>query len=241
MSSLMRNVLYISVFFALSISAFSQTKDDIPTTIQKGVLTEAQRKHAKIWADQEYSLIEFPLKDDVRAYIGEPFSSYLFSREKPGKEVDYVKFLSCEADVIVLGAIGNRVSQLTSGSPIVFSDLDINVSNVLMNRSKRPIAAQQKIVLTTAGGAVELDGRVLRVIVEHQNPLVVGGEYVLFLKYEPKAETFVLSSFRGIFRIQNGSVKASYFSDTNDFGKRDEVVDLILKTTKTRSCKTPVM
>lgn len=237
----MRNLASVLLFLALSLSAFSQTKDDVPTIIQKGVLTETQRKHARIWTPQEDWPIRVPPDEDSTMYIGEPFSSYLFSREKPGKEVDYVKFLGCEADVIVLGTIGSRVSQLTSGSPIVFSDLDINVSNVLMNLSKRPIAAQQKIVLTTAGGAVKLDGRIIRVIVEHQNPLVVGGEYVLFLKYEPKAETFVLSSFRGIFRIQNGSVKASYFSDTNDFGKRDEVVDLILKTTKTLSCKTAAM
>ncbi len=228
------SALLILVF---SISALSQTKDDAPTVVQSGVMTDAQRKHSKIWADQEYGRLSFPLVEDILIYIGEPFASGYFSGGKPGKEADYIQFLGCEADVVVLGTIGSRVSQLTGGSPIVFSDLDIDVSNVLMNRSKRSIAAPQKIVLTTAGGAVKLDGRVIRVIVERQNPLIVGGEYVLFLKYEPKAETFVLSSFRGIFRIQNGLVKASYFSDTNDFGKRDDVLSMVSGTVKALSCE----
>jgi hypothetical protein len=235
----MRNFLFAFLFITLTISAFSQTKDDVPTILRKGVLTENQRRHAKIWANQEDWLKRFPPNEDVLIFVGEPFASGHFSGGKPGKEVDYVRFLGCESDAIVLGTIGSRVSQLTGGSPIVFSDLGISIGKVLMDRSKRSLAAQGKIVLTTTGGAVELDGRVIRVIVEHTNPLVVGGEYVLFLKYEPKAETFVLSSFRGIFRIQNGIVKASYFSDTNDFGKRDDVLSMISETVKNLSCGLP--
>ena len=109
-----------------------------------------------------------------------------------GDELHELKTLVYNADAIVLGIPRRRVSALTDSHQFIFSDYEVSVSQVYLD--KRPsLSAGQQIVVTRPGGVTLLAGQAIRAI-EPEFPLFhLNEQYIFFLHFDSSTGAFVLN------------------------------------------------
>lgn len=154
------------------------------TPVQEGVVTERQRRHGRIY--RGYGGPRRRLRDliasqgDVEARREIGFLPNLsLSRQ------DALSYLSCKADVIVVGTVRSKSSQLIEDGTFVFTDYELTVEDILKNNSASPIEQRGDITVTRSGGAIRLNGHIVRAIDYNNEPLGVGERYLLYLLYVP--------------------------------------------------------
>jgi hypothetical protein len=206
---------------------------DEPTVVQKGVMTEKQRRHSKEFENREIPSIDADKDRDAGVYIEmEP-------EQLPDKSIvrnadDYLRALTCAniTDLVVVGKIGKKSSQLTENARFVFTDYDLGVLEVLKSPIDFDMPVDKQITITDPGGAVKVDGRVISVIINREQPLLASGRYLLFLHRLKGSDSYRLIGERGIFGIYDNQVKPSYynFREKSGYG---EVLQKIRSTTLT--------
>lgn len=209
-------VIGIAVFRAQFQGSGSQAqtvaKEEQPTFIREGQMTEKQKQHSKLFKNygdvtrgkklRELSLAgEVNLLREKGAEILTP-SSYLSPR-------DYMGLLACHADAVVLGVVEDKSSQLTEDGSFLFTDYEFKPEEVLKSNPYDPLQVNFEITVTRTGGLAILNGHLVRAIDEVQKPLRVGGRYLLFLRYIPATRAYrSLGSTSGddSFEIVNRSI-----------------------------------
>jgi hypothetical protein len=161
-----------------------------PTVIQEGMMTEKQKKHAKLFKrygtlTRGKKLTDSTSSADVNVAIDIP--------DNPRPRVfdlnTYLHGLACKADAIVVGVVKSKSSQLTEDKSFTFSEYDIEIQELLKNNSASPLEANGHITLARPGGAVMLQGRILRAVDRSERPLQ-NGRFLLFLQYIPETGAY---------------------------------------------------
>ena len=187
------------------------------TPIKKGVMTKQQKEHSKL-------LETNPDGAKLTTLAGQsPARNGLWVKEGPGipelktqidpnsnaapqSQFDVLEGLVSNADLIVVGVVRNKSSQLTESETAIFTDYDIKVDQVLKDSSESRGQPKTNIVFTHLGGAVSLDGRTISYTPPDELLLWPSGRYLLFLKVIPATGAYQLSSEYGAFQLLRGGI-----------------------------------
>lgn len=196
----------------------NQVQQDEPTVVKKGQVTEKEREYSKEYKKQ-YSdhkarrlseVVEFSKRkgntQEIKVIIGEPDVVSIDDKPLP-TESEFLRGLSCKADVIVLGSVKNKVAHLLDDETFVFTEYEFSVQDILKNNSASPIGINSNIQVTRPGGLIKLDDQVIRAEDLSYEPLQKNKEYLLFLRFVPLANGYVVSSPDGDFILENKSFK----------------------------------
>ncbi len=118
----------------------------------------------------------------------------------------WLRTLASNTDVIVIGRLRHRTSALIDTGDFVFSDYQLQVESVLLDRG-RGLNAGQTIVVARAGGFVRQGDWVFRGIDPEFHLFQEGERYLLFLTLLPDSNTF-LARASGSFLLKGGKVRS---------------------------------
>lgn len=196
-------VLTTLVVFRQQAQDKSKLQDDDATPIQKEVMTEKQKKHSKLYSSDEPAKNLLTGTKDVLIIVQFPWEA----KKEISSQADFLKDLSCRAGAIVTVTVQSKASQLTENSQFVFTDYTLQIKSALKNTSGADLQPSGSITLTTPGGAVKIENRIIKVVVKSNKRLKVGDDYLLFLDYLPDSDSFKISSLEGMFRISDDEIE----------------------------------
>jgi hypothetical protein len=191
-----------------------------PTPVQRGVMTERQKAHSKlfdvnpgrkkltanegqspepdgVWVKQGPGLPELP-------YPGGSNSGAVIQPQ--GDNGPTLQELVTKADLILVGVVQDKSSQLTKSETAIFTDYDISVEKVLKDSSGTSSQPRPNIVFTHLGGAVLFEGRILSFTPPDELILQQGSHYLLFLNLIPSTRAYQLSNDYGAFHLARGQM-----------------------------------
>ena len=220
-------------------------KEEYPTFIQEGQMTDKQKQHSKIFKNygdvtRGKKIRDLSLSGDVNL-IREKGSEIL----TPSSSLrlnDYLSLLACHADAVVVGVIENKASQLTEDGTFLFTDYGFTPEEVLKSNPYDPLQVNLEITVTRTGGLAMLNGHIVKAIDETQKSLRVGGRYLLFLRYIPATRAYrSLGSTSGddSFEIVNSSVNQvsdRHAPQDSRKGDKESFLGIVREVTK-RSCQ----
>lgn len=171
----------------------ANASQDEATSVQEGAMTERQRKHSRLFELRGGKRLEehAPASEDVNFGHEVPFR---LTAPFPGTR-KYMQDLACESDAVIVGTVRSKTSQLTEGGTNIFTDYELTVEEVM--KSNAPLRVDDDITVTRFGGAVRLNGRLLRVDADTELPLKVGKRYLLFIKSVPETGAYRSATFTG--------------------------------------------
>ncbi len=185
-------------------------KSDEPTPIQEGMSTEKQKQHGKLFKGYADTTGGKKIRDlvgergdvELGREIGDVMIPSSFNLH------NYLQRLSCQADAIIAGTVKSKSSQLTEDGSFLFTDYEIVPENILKTNSATPIVVNNVITVTRTGGAVKLNGHTVRAVDYSQKPLIIGDQYLLFLRFIPAtgAYTYVSNWGEDSFKIQGTQI-----------------------------------
>lgn len=120
---------------------------------------------------------------------------------------NFLKDLSCKADAIVLGSVKSKSAHLTEDETFVYTEYEFSVEDVLKNNSLSPVEINNNVQVTRPGGLIKLDNQMIRVEDKSYEPLQIKKRYLLFLRFVPSANGYIVSDVKGDFLLENDSVK----------------------------------
>jgi hypothetical protein len=168
------------------------------TPVEEGAMTEKERKHGQLFKGYEDVTKGKKLREimdktggdvSVGRLIGNMIVPTSFSLDQ------YISDLTCKADVVVIGKLKKKASQLNGEGTFTFTEYEINVEEVLKNHAADPIQANGNLTVVRSGGSIKLNGRIVTATDFAERPLEKGGRYLLFLRFVP--ETGAYRSFSG--------------------------------------------
>lgn len=177
------------------------------TPVQEGVMTEKQKKHSQRFKGYDdvtkgkklREIMERTGNDvNVGRLVGNMIVPNAFNLPQ------YLQDLTCKADLIVIGKLKGKASQLNEEGTFTFTEYEISVDEVLKNNPAAPIKAN-KLTVVRSGGTISLDGHNVTATDFSEKPLEKGGRYLLFLKFIP--ETGAYSSLNGGSNLSDDSFR----------------------------------
>jgi hypothetical protein len=227
MKNRIRIVLGVSLIFATFLFAFiilkpqaqdrNQQQDDPPTPIQLGVISEKQKRNSK--------LFETPPNQSRKNLIGNLKKSPLgFTVLYPGDEnlgidsrflpplTEFIKRSTCEADIVLIGSVLGKSSQITEDLKAVFTDYEISVNSVIFKKSNLEGNILPSITVTRLGGSILIDKSRIDYIVKSQKRFKVGMTYLLFLNYLPHSDSYKTVNRESVFSINGDKIRR--YNDT---------------------------
>ncbi len=109
------------------------------------------------------------------------------------------------SDLVIIGYPQHRESELTQEGSFVFSDYSVWISTIYKNDKKYQILPGSSIVITRAGGMVDIKGKKIHGIVPGFPLFRLGGQYIMCLRYIPESGSFLLPP-GGSFWIDDNNV-----------------------------------
>jgi hypothetical protein len=183
------------------------------TPVQRGLLTEKQRRHSKLYNFYKErnnrakisDLVEQVNRDVVQIDFYVPLLP-LLEPETPEK---YFEELAQASDAVIRGIVTSKASQLTEDDTFIFTDYEVMVIEVLKKNGFTPLDAGAIITVTRPGGKVLVDGVIIKVIEHSFAPLPVNNhDVVLFLKARPETGTFESAAPTGSFELDGSVLRA---------------------------------
>jgi hypothetical protein len=166
-----------------------------PTPVQEGLLTDKEKAHSKIY-EKEYGWRKAQRLRDLRG-AGEIQVTILEPTipDDPNApaltDTEFLVKMSCQADALVIGTVQNKSSQLTEDGKFAFSQYGLHVNEILKNNNgATALTLNSDLEITRPGGAIRLNGRVIRVADESFPRLEVGAQYLVFLKFIPATGSY---------------------------------------------------
>ena len=167
-----------------------KSSDDKATPVKLGVMTERQRQHSKLFTGRSVS------GKKITDHVGRHIVITIGSEEgsaTAGSSVsldDLLQSRTCESDLVVVGDIIEKESQLTEDATFIFTDYTVKIQQVLKKDSFQPEAFDE-VTVTRGGGRVELNGQEIEVREHEAEPLRIGHRYLLFLKRIPETGAYL--------------------------------------------------
>ena len=180
--------LVISIIFAFTIKQEAQIgiQKETATPVRKGVMTNRQREHSKLYSDRRVNsrkLTDFrgdEAQGEVNVTSGQEYGSFDFSARPTPNE--YIRDQACDADLIIFGKATAKESQLTPEETYIFTDYTFSVDKLLKDDRSQYLGSLKESVVTRGGGRVKLDGREITFNDNSFKRILIGGNYLLFLK-----------------------------------------------------------
>lgn len=178
--------LSVAVQFQSGKAKLTQDSDP-PTPIQEDLMGDKQKKHSKIYKGTSWYTKGKKIKDLISdkgdLNISAPLLDFIKRPTPPFNE--FLRQQTCGADAVVLGVVNNKNSQLIEDGTFIFTDYDISVREVLKDNQAAPVRQGDEITVTRLGGAIKLNGHIVRATDPSMGPLRVGETYLLYLKFLP--------------------------------------------------------
>ena len=175
------------------------------TPIQEGVMTEQQKQHSKLYERSGRRNLRNYGKS-ITVVITLPFVEA--DNEKPPSTIDkLLQSITCDADVVVVGTVTSKTSQLTEDGSFVFTDYEVQIQETVKNKLSAPIQPSLSITVTRPGGAVNLNGKILTVTDKSFQPLEVGKVYLLFLQKVSSTGAYRTVNNEGSFELNQNHVR----------------------------------
>lgn len=119
---------------------------------------------------------------------------------------EFLRDMTCSADVVVVGSVKNKSSQLTEDEDFIFTDFEIVVEQVLKSHSAAPLQPDANITVTRPGGKMSLDGQLVEAIDLSFKPFEINQRYLLFLKFIPATGGYEAVNSLGSFQLRGNKV-----------------------------------
>ncbi|HXU36073.1 MAG TPA: hypothetical protein VN937_06885 [Blastocatellia bacterium] len=182
------------------------------TPVEVGVLSASERIHSGLYTDYKQrnsnATID-ELLDVARSstkivkldfYVG---LGFLMEADKPER---FFGELARSSDAIVRGRVTNKVSQLTEDDGFVFTDYNVEITEVLKDNVTAPLGAS--ITVTYPGGKVLLDGVIVKARDHYFEPLPLNREVVLFLQSVKETGAYKPTAYSGSFQLDGVKLRA---------------------------------
>jgi len=192
-----------------------QTELPDATPVSFGVLTEKQRVHSKLYSYyrelrgtmDSISELAAHNKGKCRTVQTQVFTP-LGPLPKPDNPEHYFGQLARESDAIVRGKATRKSSQITEDDTFIFTDYDLQVSEVLKDNPTAPLSQGITITVTRPGGKVLIDGMIAKANDDSYAPLPLNGnEVLLFLKFIPESGAYRATRPTATFELDGSSVR----------------------------------
>jgi hypothetical protein len=175
------------------------------TPVQVDAMTERQRQHSKLYGGLG--------SRDLR----KTEKSISIVRTVPFIEGDNVKtpstmdgllrHITCSADLVVVGTVLGKASQLTEDGTFVFTDYEMRVEELVGNNADVRARRGDSIVITRPGGAVKFNDKTVRVTDKSFQPLEVGGRYLMSLRQIPSTGAYRAVDSESSFELNQDGVR----------------------------------
>lgn len=189
-----------------------QDPDDQPTIVKKGQVTDKEREYSKQYKKKYANrhgkkLSEINHPDGIGIYIG-PGSVAHSTSEPTITANQFLEKLSCLADVVVNGTVKNKASHLSDDETFVYTEYDFEVKKIVKNNSKSPIVNNQNISVARPGGFIKIDQQLIKFDDGSYEPLKLNKEYLLFLKFVPTTNGYIVASPQGDFALEDNNFRS---------------------------------
>jgi hypothetical protein len=193
------------------------------TVVQEGALTPKQKKHSRLFEIPGETKLKDRAPNSKEVEAGQDVPLRISRYSNPD---EYLRDLACKSDAVIEGTVKSKASQLTEKGTNIFTDYELTVTKVLKNNDRAPIQSNSDVTITRIGGAVSLNGRVLRAVYGSQPSLRAEKSYILFLKFIPEtgAYTSVGISGENSFRVEGDRV-TQLSEEPQPLGGNSESVD----------------
>lgn len=196
------------------------------TPIEVGVMTDQQRIHSTLFPgyDVMYGYRRIPelaaripsnemvMGDPTRCGPEPPAGSAV----EPIAPEAFFNQLAGESEVILKGMVQSKSSQLTNDEAYIFTDYEVQVTEVIKNISVGVTNPGARITITRPGGRVILGGKFVKATASEYGLLPVGSmEVLFFLKYVPETGAYRDVQHDSILEARDGF----YYSLTDGLPK----------------------
>lgn len=163
-----------------------------PTLIQEGVMTEKQKKHSKLFKQFKHVTQGRKLRDIAAEKGSVSVINMIGDVDKPSDFTlsGYLQALTRKSDAVILGRVRSKSSQLLDEGTFTFTDYEIAVTEVLKSNAVVPVELNSNITYTSTGGAIQLNGHIISAVDYRNEPLQVGEDYLLYLKFVPETGAY---------------------------------------------------
>jgi len=181
------------------------SEKETPSPVQEGVMTQKQREHSKRFSQRyayrkDQKLRNLSGRGDIQVTIGigdKPRST----SAPPFNLYEFLKNMTCDADAVLIGQVKDKVSQLTENGEFTFTDYEVTVEEILKNKTEAPIIPQSNITVTRQGGAIKLNGKIIRGLDLSFKPFEIGSRVLLFLRFIPETGAYETFRSEGSFML----------------------------------------
>lgn len=171
------------------------------TSVKEGVMTEMQRRHSKLYENRRSR------KLGDRSNATELVVTTPWGDDDAYKTFDeFLRVSACSADAVVVGTVKNNISQLTADGTFIFTDSEIALEDVLKNTAGAKIEPANPLLITRPGGAVELNGTLLRVTDRSFKPLQINGRYLFFLRFVAATGAYQQLNGKSAFQLRENRI-----------------------------------
>lgn len=181
-----------------------------PTAVVAGQMSDRERAHSKLFSEAHNNGEDLDEKtrrgqDVLLVMTG---SGQGIANPYPTPINGIVSRTTCDADAIVIGRVSKRTSQLTENKKWVFSDIGIQVLQVLKGNPASPIHPSSELIVTESGGSILLNGHRVDVV-EPGGILREGQSYLLFLRHLAGSGDYTLAPVNdNVLLVQNGKLSS---------------------------------
>ena len=176
------------------------------TPMQEEIMTRKQREHSKLYKSSSHGrrkLRDYP--DGIEKILPPPWYEDS-DGNAPTSTEELLKAVVCNADAVVVGVINSKSSQFTADGNSIFTDYDMTVEEVLKDNPNAHIELSSNLVITRHGGAIELNGKIFRVLDQSFMPLAVGGKYLLSVRFIPGTGAYQALNSESSFELKQNNV-----------------------------------
>lgn len=233
-------VITLGIFLITPSTQGQKEQKDDATLVIRGQVTEKEKAYSKeykkIYADREGNKLSDASKignqrgwtKEIRVSIGIPSVPSLMNQPDISAW-DFLQDLACNADAVAVGTPTSKSSYMLDDETFVYTEYEFRISDILKNNSVSPMEVDKNIQITRPGGFIKLDNQLIRVTDQSYETLQLKKSYLLFLKYVPGADGYMVSDSKGDFTLDNASFrslsKQSLPKDLKDGRNSDELIN----------------
>lgn len=183
-----------------------------PTIVQSGQTTEKERGYSKelkkLYPESKRTLSETSARAQARGdkevrIVDLPPDQSVWHRKALSKS-EFLNEIACKSSAIVLGRVTGQVGHLAEDETFVFTTYSLTISTVVKDNPVDHLEDTASIEVTRPGGRIRLNGQIIDAEDQAYPPLQIDGEYLLFLKYVPTSEGYLVANPKGDFVLEKG-------------------------------------
>lgn len=206
-----RLVLFVLLFVLLAIATVwaailkpdpKPQSPEQPTVVTEGGLTEAQKKHSRLFRTDGRRKRLSILPDGVTIYIPAEQPDLPTQDDVKNTKMQRTRFQSmvCDADLIIMGVPMRRTTQITEAGDYIFTDYEVIAGDIIRD-TFTTVHSGSIVTVTRPGGSVILNGKRYQVLDRSFSRLEEGKTYLLFLKFYADGSTYQPASKYGTFLV----------------------------------------